>query len=173
MSKPQGNAFDRFTTRQEGLKDRVRRGEAAIVFLDPDGTWPSWTFVVVEAPTGVIYSTQCQGVACAIRFVEGFLVPLGDTPTERGEMKHIDLTQPFHSCLGCGCGEGIAALGVDKFGMLKSLVQELRFWHCAVDDGDKPTMLTIDESRGDEIVEAWVPVLTSYGPGVLLWDNCD
>ena len=33
--------------------------------------------------------------------------------------------------------------------------------------------LFLDEDRVDQIVEAWIPVLTPYGPGILMWENCD
>ncbi len=39
------------------------------------------------------------------------------------------------------------------------------------DDRQEP--LQIDDSRLYELCEAWVPVLTANGPGVLLWENCD
>jgi hypothetical protein len=33
--------------------------------------------------------------------------------------------------------------------------------------------LRIDPARIDEIAEAWIPVETPDGPGVLLYKNCD
>jgi hypothetical protein len=33
--------------------------------------------------------------------------------------------------------------------------------------------LQIDEGRGDELDEAWIPVLTPDGPGYLAWINSD
>ncbi|MGW9028169.1 DUF6210 family protein [Streptomyces sp. NPDC055722] len=36
-----------------------------------------------------------------------------------------------------------------------------------------PTALVLDESRLAEIDEAWVPVVTPDGPGVLVWENSD
>ncbi|MGW3119964.1 DUF6210 family protein [Streptomyces sp. NPDC001107] len=36
-----------------------------------------------------------------------------------------------------------------------------------------PAPLVLDESRLAEADEAWVPVLTPDGPGVLVWENSD
>ncbi|MEU6356441.1 DUF6210 family protein [Streptomyces sp. NPDC047072] len=36
-----------------------------------------------------------------------------------------------------------------------------------------PSLLDLDESRLAEADEAWVPVLTPDGPGVLTWENSD
>jgi hypothetical protein len=33
--------------------------------------------------------------------------------------------------------------------------------------------LRLDRSRFNEITEAWVPVQTPHGPGVLCFENCD
>jgi hypothetical protein len=35
------------------------------------------------------------------------------------------------------------------------------------------TALALDESRLGDLDEAWVPVLTSHGPGTLVWGNSD
>ena len=39
--------------------------------------------------------------------------------------------------------------------------------------GDRPHEITLDINRMSECVEAWIPVSTEYGPGVLLRDNSD
>lgn len=36
-----------------------------------------------------------------------------------------------------------------------------------------PVPLALDESRLGEVDEAWVPVVTPDGPGVLVWENSD
>ncbi|MGW2646638.1 DUF6210 family protein [Streptomyces sp. NPDC001393] len=36
-----------------------------------------------------------------------------------------------------------------------------------------PTPLALDESRLADVDEAWVPVVTPDGPGVLVWENSD
>ena len=40
-------------------------------------------------------------------------------------------------------------------------------------DDSFPEPLALDESRLTEVDEAWVPVVTQDGPGVLVWDNSD
>jgi hypothetical protein len=50
-------------------------------------------------------------------------------------------------------------------------VEALPYWTC--DEGETRVSLRLDESRLEEVVEAWVPVLTPDGPGVLVWENCD
>lgn len=34
-------------------------------------------------------------------------------------------------------------------------------------------LLQVDETAIDELDEAWIPVLTVDGPGVLIWSNSD
>ncbi|MFJ9461250.1 DUF6210 family protein [Kitasatospora sp. NPDC101447] len=53
-----------------------------------------------------------------------------------------------------------------------ALVGAVRYWAC---DGTtvKPHRLQLDESRIREADEAWVPVITPDGPGVLVWLNSD
>jgi hypothetical protein len=56
--------------------------------------------------------------------------------------------------------------------ILRRLVGEIVYWAC---DGstEEPCYLRRDESRIGEADEAWVPVVTPDGPGVLLWPNSD
>lgn len=48
------------------------------VFLDPDGTGTDqgWMFVVVAAPTGVVYQNQGGGYGCIPYEQEGYLIPV-------------------------------------------------------------------------------------------------
>jgi len=39
--------------------------------------------------------------------------------------------------------------------------------------GHPEVRIELDESRSDEIDEAWVPVTTPDGPGILTWENSD
>jgi hypothetical protein len=39
--------------------------------------------------------------------------------------------------------------------------------------GPSEVPLILDESRLDEIDEAWVPVTSPDGPSVLIWENSD
>jgi hypothetical protein len=46
------------------------------VFLDPDGTGSDqgWVYVIVAAPTGVVYQVQGGGVGCVAYAQEGYLI---------------------------------------------------------------------------------------------------
>ena len=57
---------------------------------------------------------------------------------------------------------------------LAALVATVPYWQCSLDVvGDRRLPLALDRSRIDEICEAWVPVVTPDGPGILLYGNCD
>jgi Family of unknown function (DUF6210) len=146
------------------------------IFLDPDGTWtPDWMMVVVAAPTGVFYEQQCAGVATQRRELEGFLVPIGGFKLrpEAGRIDPDEFTAVFHDRRACVWGEARDRLPADRLVQLRELVGSVPFW--AYGDGGEEVRapLELDESRLAELAEAWVPVRTANGAGVLVWNNCD
>lgn len=146
------------------------------IFLDPDGTQSPWLYVVVQAPTGVVYSTQCAGTGCEIRKVEGFLVPANGPKVDLddGRLSSDEFTEIFHDGKACIWSWVGTALPADRMETLRALVESVPYWTTEDDDpSEKRLSLQVDTSRIEEIAEAWVPVLTPHGPGVLLWDNCD
>ncbi|MGC5021856.1 DUF6210 family protein [Micromonospora sp. DT47] len=64
-----------------------------------------------------------------------------------------------------------APTGVEEATRLRGIVAGVTYWAW---DGltEDPHPLRWDESRR-EADEAWVPVLTPAGPGVLVWANSD
>ncbi|MBE8470821.1 DUF6210 family protein [Streptomyces justiciae] len=138
------------------------------VFLDPDGsgTERGWAFVVVAAPTGVVYQTQGGGFGCVPYEQEGYLIPLF------GRDLDDDLKAIFVGEL-----KGQGARGLDwppeLLDRLRDAVAEFRVYGSANRDDTWPAALALDESRLSEADEAWVPVLTPDGPGFLAWENSD
>ncbi len=55
---------------------------------------------------------------------------------------------------------------------LSGLVERIAFWRTSRMD-DQPHYLQLDRTRLDELTEAWIPVRTIYGPGVLVFANSD
>lgn len=147
------------------------------VFLDPDGTWPSqWLAVIVSAPTGVVYQHQCAGVACLLREVQGFLVPLGGhkLDADEGMVDPTEFSGVFHKRRQCVWGSADNALPPERLTLLRQLVSTVPYWFAGVDnDTETREALALDDSRLEDVREAWVPVLTADGPGVLVWANCD
>ena len=146
------------------------------VFLDPDGTLGDWTFVIVAAPTGVRYRQQCAGVACEERELEGYLVPVGGVKldSENGRIEATNLTAIFHRGGACVFGSASGRLPADRLQELRRLVAAVPWW--TTGESTEPDLrgyLEIDESRLAELTEAWVPVTTTAGCGVLVWSNCD
>ncbi|MEV4256485.1 DUF6210 family protein [Spirillospora sp. NPDC049652] len=141
-------------------------GEPRFVALDPDGTsGGGWLHVVVEAETGVIYQQQYGGNACRQGQTEGFLVPLA-SPDGLRALRDL-FEKDFRGAGTCGF-----AWPENELGRLRQIVESIRYWAC---DGnsEKPHNLRLDESRIREADEAWVPVITPDGPGVLVWFNSD
>ncbi|WP_405806288.1 DUF6210 family protein [Streptomyces sp. NBC_01187] len=137
------------------------------IFLDPDGTGSGqgWVFLIVAAPTGVVYQVQGGGVGCVPFEQEGYLIPvfgrdLDDALKEIfvGELK----------------GQGAGRL-VWPEGLLDRLRTAAAFhvYGSANQEDPFPAPLSLDESRLSEVDEAWVPVVTPDGPGVLVWENSD
>ncbi|MEV5568545.1 DUF6210 family protein [Spirillospora sp. NPDC052269] len=55
---------------------------------------------------------------------------------------------------------------------LRDLDEDITYWAC---DGqsEEPHLLKLDVDRIREADEAWIPVLTPDGPGILLWYSSD
>jgi hypothetical protein len=181
---------------QEYLKARIRYGEAPCVDLDPVGNWGEWLAVVVRRPTGVVYRNQCGGVVCDQRLAEGFLVVIGlwQPKQVRGAnvigdaYKTHPLIWVFHEGEGC-CGWTGYKLPPQRLKWLRRLVRLVPYHGCEPPDSrfvvtpdplrdprleaSQPQEFCLDEGRIAEIAEAWIPVRTPDGPGVLLYCNCD
>jgi len=139
------------------------------VFLDPDGTWPRpWTFVIVHAATGVWYGQQYGGTATREAWVEGYLVPVDGRPA------HAELEQVFVRQLrGAGIWGGNAVVSSELVTRVRTAVARIRYWPASQGEQHAPVPLRLDGGRLADLDEAWVPVLTPDGPGVLVWSNSD
>jgi Family of unknown function (DUF6210) len=150
----------------------------ATVLLDPDGTLhQDWIGVIVVARTGVFYANQCGGTACELREVEGYHVPLSSVPMrpEEPRLSALELRAAFHGP-GGACHRDLANAGaklsLDRLARLRSTVARIPFW--SNDGRDTRHPLRLDDSRLDELVEAWVPVGLPEGQrAILVWGNCD
>jgi hypothetical protein len=164
-----------FHEKQRQLSDRIEKGELRVVFLDPDGSYDGWLSVVVEAPTGVAYQTQCAGVGNDLRQVEGYLVPVNGAQfdTEEGWLTIPPFTAVFHegtSCFYDWIGHELPAQRLDQ---LCALVREVPYWQNPPSGDTTRNRLEFDHTRLEEVCEGWIPVITPDGPGVLVFKNCD
>ncbi|MFF4568960.1 DUF6210 family protein [Streptomyces sp. NPDC001410] len=137
------------------------------IFLDPDGsgTDQGWAFLIVAAKTGVVYEVQGGGVGCVQYAQEGYLIPLFGRGLDE-ELKEI--------FVGELKGQGARQLDwpVELLDRLRGAVA-FHVYGSANRDDLFPTPLALDETRLAEVDEAWVPVVTPDGPGVLVWENSD
>jgi hypothetical protein len=135
------------------------------VSLDADETADERLHVVVAAGTGVFYQQQYGGTACRQGQVEGYLVPVSaaDALAALRELFEQDLA---------GIGTWNYRWPDEERERLARIVGGVTYWEC---DGytEERRALRLDESRLAEVDEAWVPVLTPDGPGVLVWSNSD
>lgn len=146
------------------------------VFLDPDGTFPpGWLGVIVAGATGVVYANQCAGVGCDQREQEGYYVPLGGVKREatEGAIDTSELTRPFHDARGCDWSRVGEMIPPACMAALEEAVAEIPFWSTMPEGVDVRGHLSLDRTRLSDIREAWVPVQTPDGPGILVWENCD
>jgi hypothetical protein len=121
--------------------------------------------VIVQYATEVFYCQQCGGTACYHREVEGYFVPLFRIWDNFFTVN--DLSKVFHNDQG-GCLWGTPS--PDQVDRLLSVVKCIPYWD---EQHSCYERLGLDNSRLSEVVEAWVPVLTPDGPGILTWPNCD
>jgi hypothetical protein len=171
--KEKWQATGLFIDEQEYLREKTRVGEADDVFLDNDGTMEPWLAVVVRRETGVVYGNQCAGVSCLPWRVEGYFVPLSGWKYEHGGKIDFDsLNAIFHEGDACRYDWAGRNLPSERLARLSAMVGELSYWRCSSRHPDRYS-IQVDMDRIDEIAEAWIPVETPDGPGVLLYQNCD
>ncbi|MEU8134982.1 DUF6210 family protein [Streptodolium elevatio] len=126
-----------------------------------------WLYVVLEAPTGVVYEIQHAGLACLHAQIEGHLIP---TESTLGYPALIDL---FVTRLQ-GTWASMDRLP-EHLDALRAAVA-----HIAIPVGTSPgdfsqmlSPIAVDETRLAEATEAHIPVTTEFGPGILVWSNSD
>ncbi len=135
------------------------------VFIDPDGTLPHWMFVLIECPTGVIYEHQYGGTATRQGAVEGYLVPVD------GRVAASIFDDVFVRHLR-SVGSWGKPPEEDLLGLIREAVATVRFWPSA-QGSPPPENLALDDRRLNELDEAWLPIVTSDGRGLLIWPNSD
>jgi hypothetical protein len=128
-----------------------------------DGT--GWLYVVVRAQTGVFYRQQYGGTACRQGVVEGFLVPV------LGPASYVQLRELFEGHFG-GAGTWNHRWRDKEIESLRQPVQGISYWACDALNAT-PHPLRLDEQHLSDADEAWIPVLTPDGPGILVWSNSD
>jgi hypothetical protein len=182
--KEQWLATRSFDDEQQYLWARVQQGDVPCVEMNPSGDWSDeWLAVIVRRPTGVVYMHQVGGIACHHYLVEGFMVMIGAykyEPASSGALIPIKLDtnsfiDVFHEGKHCVYGVPGNRLPAERLEKLRCLVADVNYPRC---DGHSPGEIPpyrfrLDESRIDEMIEAWIPVDTVDGPGVLLYQNCD
>ena len=167
------NTFD---NHQSALETLVNSGERQFVYIDPDGTFGDWIAVVIESQTGVVYGTQCGGTACDQRYIEGFLIPCGGLRFNTNDLLKVTskmLTSPFHDSKGCLWNRWNETVSEAVLAEIGENVRQVTIWHHTNADDCTRDHLELDLDRVYEIREAWIPVTTKFGRGVLLWNNCD
>ncbi|MDP9766610.1 hypothetical protein QO006_004077 [Deinococcus enclensis] len=55
---------------------------------------------------------------------------------------------------------------------LAEIVGQMPLWHTSRTK-DEPAFLEFDRARLPELTEGWIPVITPYGPGILMHQNSD
>ncbi len=164
-----------FYSHQAALEASVNKGEKQFVYIDPDGTFDDWIVVVIVSKTGVVYGTQCGGTANEQRYLEGFLIPCGSLPfnIDDGRITSDILTSPFHDSRGCLWNRWDETVSETVLAEIIKNVQQVTLWHHTNVHNCTRDCLEVDLDRVYEIREAWIPVKTKFGRGVLLWNNCD
>jgi hypothetical protein len=133
-----------------------------------DATEQFGMFLIIQAPTGVTYQHQCGGLRCDHREAEGFLVPVGG---------HKD-AQPFIDFFDKEFDDYplVIPWTEAQIKKLRFLVRTMPYYDEAYEEegtGFGPYNAELDESRMAECTEAWIPVTTSDGNAILIFENCD
>lgn len=142
----------------------VPSADAPVVSLTGGFIGPPWMAVIIEASTGVIYENQTGGFTCAPRRVEGYYMPVYMEPGLQA------LRTAFEVSLGgSGTHRGLPADVLEEVRAAVAMLVMMSSTRL----GHPEMRMALDESRFYEIDEAWVPVTTPDGPGILTWENSD
>ena len=137
------------------------------IFLDPDGSLALGLLLIVKASTGVIYEQQCGGFATERMSAEGFLIPVG------AESEAKVISDWFWKTFNGHCYSGHKAWTSELVAELSGLVNKIPCWLTSASGDDHRYLLQLDATRIGECIEAWIPVISPYGPAILTLENSD
>lgn len=137
-----------------------------------------WLYVVLERPTGVVYHIQCGGLSCRQDAAEGILVPV-HAPDSYALLQDLFVRDL------CSAPIPASGLGEKELERLRTAVEAIRIpmdsrWPELSEPTDSRDIdwpqtypIQVDETRLSEGYEAFLPVATPFGRGVLVWSNSD
>ena len=146
-----------------------------IVRIDPGGMQDPGLLVLVRADTGVVYEHQCGGHNNFQYQAEGYLIPIGP-PGHSQELREFFEREfknfpPYH---GLNPSTGTEpAWSESTLATVENPVGSLRIWFRSERGEDEWTHLTLDKTKTEQFTEAWLPVNTPMGKGILIWENSD
>jgi hypothetical protein len=137
------------------------------ILLNPDDSFSPGLLLIVEAATNTTYEQQCGGYAVALRSAEGFLIPVG------GEREARVIYDWFVTAFKGHSYAAADSWRAQRVAELQELVRRVPCWIRASTDADEARSLELDMKRLDQCIEAWIPVLSPYGHGILTLDDSD
>lgn len=139
-----------------------------VVAIDPDGTQDWGLFVILDARTSTMYEVQCGGPSTLQRSAEGLLVPVGDAIAARPLREFF--ADAFRGNPPPAGGSEWSEAQLDE---VAGIVGRVPYWSRRDDGSDRRSMLKLNRERVSEMTEAWIPVETSDGAGILIFKNSD
>lgn len=134
--------------------------------INADGMLGDYLLLIVLAPTHIYYTHQCGGYSCDQKRAEGFLVPVG-VANDLERLNHW-----FELTFGGFCMDA-SVWDAKKTESLARIIAKIQCWHSDEEGNDQVHYLKLDRSRMSECIEAWIPVLSPYGAGILVLANSD
>lgn len=125
-----------------------------------------WMAVLVEAKTGVTYTNQSGGTACRQLQIEGYYVPVFDQEAYNSLRSIFEVTLE-----GAGTSHREVKWQGPMLDQLREAVSRIRMDSSIGGYAEVP--LILNEPQLAVIDEAWVPVISPDGPGILIWENSD
>ncbi len=138
------------------------------IVIAPDGTPDFGLIVLIEHSSGIQYEVQCGGHMTERRSREGYIVPVGTAEAAR------PLRELFARLFrGNPPPAGGNQWTSGKINELDALVAQVPYWTRLPEGIDSRHVLALDRDRAVDLTEAWVPVDTPDGKGVLIFKNSD
>lgn len=148
------------------------------IFLNPDGRQEMGLIAIIAAQTGVTYAHQCGGLAAVECHLQGFAIPLGGpaaaAPLQRFFRETFQGNPPITRQHSQTSGSRQwTDIQLDELAALVGAVELWKTYPSQARQEDQRAFVQLDRSRIGELTEAWIPVQTVYGPGVLVLPNSD
>ena len=121
-------------------------------------------FLIVLNYTGIIYSRQCNGEMNERKDAEGFLIPAGGPRATESFKRFFWRAYKRYNSIP------VSEWDEEYVADLETIVERVPVFGPGSDTGERD-FLRLNRRQLTDSVEAWLHVISPYGPAILTWPN--